>query len=117
MTFTDSADLAAGGSYQHAWTWTAAGTAGQVVDAVLQATYAGNAYPVATASIQREPAQANFGLVASLAGTRNLLVFARCPRLEDAAWDNCGASHRVFSDTAAAAACEAEHATRHDQYL
>jgi subtilase family serine protease/fibronectin type 3 domain-containing protein len=116
-TFTDSADLAASGTYQHAWTWTAAGTAGQVVDAVLQATYAGNAYPVATASIQLEPAQANFGLVASLTGPRNLLVFARCPRLEDAAWDNCGASHRVFSDAAAAAACDADHATWLDQYL
>jgi hypothetical protein len=117
QTFDDVTNLALSGSYQRAWSWTAAGTAGALLDAVLTATVDGNTTPIAQGTIQLTAPNTAISLQAGLSVPKKLLVYVRCTKKEDDTWDNCLAPNRAFSDAATVATCTAERVAFMAQYL
>lgn len=117
QTYDDVTNLALNGSYQRAWSWTAAGTAGALLDAVLTATVDGNTTPIAQGTIQLTAPNTAISLQAALSLPKKMLVYVRCTKKEDDTWDNCLAPNRAFSDAATVASCTAERVTFMAQYL
>ncbi|MDC6167882.1 CARDB domain-containing protein [Paucibacter sp. XJ19-41] len=117
QSFSEVANLPASGSYQHAWTWVAAGTVGAYVDAQLSATVNGVTTPIASGSLQLAAPNARVELQTQLAPPNRLLVYVKCNRLEDDTWDNCATAMRSYSDPATVASCSADRATWLGQYL
>ncbi len=117
QTFTDTAPIAAGGSYQHAWSWTAAGTPGAFVDAQLVAVAGGVTVPIAQGSLQLAAPPVTVDLQQQVLGVKKTLVYVRCTKLEDETWDNCATGLRAFSNAATVASCTVDRAGWLDQYL
>ena len=110
-------NLALGGRYDKADSWTAGGTPGDVLVALLSANVGGKSLPLAQANVTILPPQVKLEITQATEGWQNLLVLSRCKRAAEELLGQCGAVALPVEDQAKLAACDLDRANALDKVL